>query len=144
MSHWRRYPIYKDSAVEWLGEVPEGWENWKLSHSFKKIGSGTTPLTDKTEFYDNGAIPWVNTSELRENILLDTEKKITKLALREYSALKIYPKNSLLFAMYGATIGRLAILGIPATVNQACCVFSDSKVCDIKFVFYFLYLDNNS
>lgn len=129
----------KDSGVEWLGEIPAHWDIWKINHAFRCIGSGTTPSTNDMSFY-NGDIPWVITSELRENIINDTVKKITQLALEEHPALEIYPPGSLLIAMYGATIGRLGILGISACTNQACCVFTNSISLDIKFTFYWLWM----
>lgn len=129
----------KDSGVEWIGMVPAGWDNWKISHSFKIIGSGTTPKSDDLSYYD-GDIPWVTTSELRETEILDTNSKITKKAIQDYSILKFYPPGTLLFAMYGATIGRLGILGISATVNQACCAFSHSEIIHTKFLFYWLLM----
>ena len=52
------YPKYKPSGVEWLGDVPEHWVTWKATHGFRRIGSGTTPKSDDTDYYD-GDIPWV-------------------------------------------------------------------------------------
>ncbi|MBG5921110.1 restriction endonuclease subunit S [Providencia stuartii] len=127
----------KDSGVNWLGEVPEHWETWKVTHGFNRIGSGTTPKSDNPLFYD-GNVPWVTTSELREDTIFDTSQKVTEEAVAQYSALKLYPKGSLAIAMYGATIGRLGIFGIDATVNQACCVYSQPTVFDTRFVYYWL------
>lgn len=128
----------KNSGVEWLGEVPEHWETWKITHAIDLIGSGTTPKSDNADYYD-GQILWVTTSELRENFIDDTKQKITDYAIRDYSALKIYPKNSVAIAMYGATIGRLGILAKEATFNQACCVFGNSSKLHYKFLFYWLW-----
>jgi len=127
----------KDSGVEWLGEVPEHWEIWKLSHAFDVIGSGTTPKADNPKYY-GGHIPWITTGELRENIITDTTKKLTMEALKDYSALKIYSTGAVVIAMYGATIGRLGRLGIKATVNQACCVIDNSKVMLNSYLYYWL------
>ncbi|MEQ9369069.1 MAG: restriction endonuclease subunit S [Coleofasciculus chthonoplastes F3-SA18-01] len=139
MGKYQGYEKYKDSGVEWLGEIPEHWEIWKVTHGFKNVGSGTTPKSDNPDFYD-GDIPWITTSELRESVIEDTSQKVTKEALRNYSTLKIYPKGSVAIAMYGATIGRLGILGIDATVNQACCVFSESEVFHLPFFYYWLWM----
>ncbi len=133
----KQYTNYKDSGVEWLGQVPEHWALWKLSHAFRLIGSGTTPQTDNLDFY-NGDIPWVTTSELRENLIIDTTSKLTGKALKQYPMLFLYPPGTLLIAMYGATIGRLGILGILACTNQACCAFASPVALDIKFAFYWL------
>ena len=129
----------KDSRVDWLGEIPKHWDAWKVTHGFRRIGSGTTPKSDNPTFYD-GTIPWVTTSELRESIIFDTVQKVTEEAVASHSALKIYPAGSLAIAMYGATIGRLGMLGINATFNQACCVFSDPEVFDSRFVYYWLWM----
>lgn len=139
---WQPYPTYKDSGVEWLGEIPEHWENWKISHAFQKIGSGTTPSTNRYDYYD-GDVPWINTSELRENIITDTSVKITNKALLDNSVLNLYSPGTLLIAMYGATIGRLGILGITACTNQACCALANPILLDTKFVFYWLWMRRN-
>jgi type I restriction enzyme S subunit len=112
-----RYPAYKDSGVEWLGEVPEHWDYWRLSHAFGTTGSGTTPPSNEAQWYEQGTIPWVTTSELREGVITETVKCVTDGALRAFTALRIYPVGSLVIAMYGATIGRLGILGVAATTN---------------------------
>jgi len=126
---------FKDSGIEWLGEVPDGWEVWKVSHGFKNTGSGTTPPSDNDEWYD-GNIPWVTTSELRENIITDTSKKISEETIKTFSALKLFPEGSLLIAMYGATIGRLGILGVAATTNQACCALFGDHSLTSRFMFH--------
>ena len=131
------YPKYKESGVQWLGEVPEHWEVWKLSHGFERTGSGTTPPSVNDVWYD-GDIAWVTTSELRETVVFDTVKKVSKEAIAEFSALKIFPRGALGIAMYGATIGRLGIFGIPATTNQACCVMFGEDALTVRFMFYWL------
>ena len=128
----------KNSGVEWLGDVPAHWETWKITHAIDLIGSGTTPKSDNAEYYD-GDVLWVTTSELRENFISDTKQKVSNSAIKDYSALKIYPVNSVAMAMYGATIGRLGILEKEATFNQACCVFGISKILYYKFLFYWLW-----
>ena len=128
---------FKPSGINWLGDIPEHWEARKLSHGFTNIGSGTTPPSDQQEWYD-GDIPWITTGELRENYITETEKKVTNEAIKNFSALKLFPKGSLSIAMYGATIGRLGILGVDATTNQACCVLYGGSSFDIKFTFYCL------
>ncbi len=128
----------KDSGVEWIGEVPEHWERRKLSHAFAKIGSGTTPPSDQPEWYSDDGIPWVTTGELRESEITKTTKCVTQRALDQFTTLRVYPKGSLAIAMYGATIGRLGILGVAATTNQACCVLSGGKSMTVRFVYYWL------
>ena len=133
------YPAYKPSGVEWLGKIPVRWDIWKATHAFRRIGSGTTPKSDNYEYYD-GQIPWVTTSELRETDIDETLNKLTEEALRDYPALRLYPAGTLLFAMYGATVGRLGILKISAAVNQACAAFSEPIKLEPKFTYYWLYM----
>lgn len=128
----------KDSGVEWLAEIPAHWELKKTTWLFS-IGSGTTPKSEELGYY-GGDTPWVTTSELRESVVRKTEKSLTQAALREYSSLKLHPAGSVAVAMYGATIGRLGILGIDAAVNQACCVFSNPIGMAMKFWFYSLQM----
>ncbi len=113
------------------------WPQWKLGHAFQVVGSGTTPASDNAAYYD-GTIPWVTTSELREMTIKQTASCVSPDALRDYSVLRLYPKGSLLVAMYGATVGRLGMLGVDAVVNQACCVFAKLTVAVTRFVFYAL------
>ena len=130
-------PRLKPSGVEWLGDVPEHWEVLQPSFGFGRIGSGTTPRSDAEEYYD-GDTPWVTTSELRESTIFETAKSVTAAALDDHTALRVYPAGALVIAMYGATIGRLGILGVPAAVNQACCVFAQPTRLRTRFVYYWL------
>jgi type I restriction enzyme S subunit len=134
----------KDSGIEWIGEIPERWEVRKVSRSFDFIGSGTTPKTQEDIYYDKGDIPWVITGDLNDGLLKETSKRISKEAVRDYSTLKIYPKNSLIIAMYGATIGKTALLDIEACTNQACCVLAKSKIFETKYVFYWFIANKNN
>lgn len=135
----KKYPEYKDSGVEWIGEIPSHWEVYKLFHAFRKIGSGTTPKSDNDDYYRNGTINWVLTGDLNDSYLQETSKKITNKAIEDYSILKTYPEGSLVMAMYGATIGKLSILSMAAAVNQACCVIAQDEVMIIKFLYYWLF-----
>jgi type I restriction enzyme S subunit len=132
----------KIAKIEYLAKIPEHWKVWKISNAFKKVGSGTTPDSGNPAFY-NGDIPWVNTSELRENIITDTSAKVTEYALKQHPILTLYPPNTLLIAMYGATIGRLGILGITACTNQACCALAEPIHINSKFCFYWLQSKRN-
>lgn len=128
----------KESGVEWLGEVPGHWKVKKVTWLFS-IGSGTTPKSEDAEYY-GGDTPWVTTSELRESVVSKTAKYVTERALMTHSSLKVHPAGSVVLAMYGATIGRLGILGVPAAVNQACCVFSQPKGIAQLYWYYWLQM----
>lgn len=133
---WKPFPAYKDSGVEWYGKIPAAWKINKLSHAFAEIGSGTTPPSDKFDYYEPREIPWVTTSELRENQITETSKCVCKRALRDFPTLRVYPPGTLLVAMYGATIGRLGILNIHACTNQACCAVAKPRTAQTMYAFY--------
>ena len=88
-----------------------------------KITSGGTPSRTHSEYYEDGTIPWVKTGDLKDKYLFETDEKISQLGLENSSA-RIYLKNTVLLAMYGATIGATSILKIDAATNQACAAFS--------------------
>lgn len=130
------YPEHKDSGVPWLGAVPGHWKVDRISRLFQTIGSGTTPAN--AEAYEDGSVNWVTTGELREKPILSTTKKVTEKAVAELSALQIYPRGTLLIAMYGATIGRLGWLEDPACTNQACCAMANPVEVTPRFAFHCL------
>lgn len=107
---------YKPSP---LGPIPEDWEVKKLGE-VAEMTSGTTPSRANIDFYSNGSIPWVKTTDLNNGILNSTEESVTNKAL-EKTSLKLLPKGTVLVAMYGGfnQIGRTAMLGMEATINQA-------------------------
>ena len=131
-----RYNKYKNSGIEWIGEIPEDWEVKKLSYCFNNIGSGTTPTSGKTEYYENGKFKWLQTGDLMDNEIFFTSKKITQEALNQFSTLRFYPIGSIVIAMYGATIVKTVLLKIETTTNQACCVLAEPKNILSKYVFY--------
>lgn len=137
MVRLKRYEDYKDSGLEWMGEVPENWTKRKLTWIFEVIGSGTTPTSSNSDYYD-GDIPWLITGDLNDGIIYSTSKTVTDLALAEYSTLKVFPENSLVMAMYGATIGKLGLTEIKTTTNQACCVMARPVNADLRYLFYWL------
>ena len=99
--------------------------------------SGGTPSSKISAYYENGTIPWVRSGELENGAIRDTEIKITQAGLDNSSA-KIFPKGTLLIALYGVTIGKLAYLDIDACTNQAVCgIFENDKV-SLKYLYYFL------
>ncbi|EKQ9539020.1 restriction endonuclease subunit S [Campylobacter upsaliensis] len=128
---------YKPSGIDYLGLIPHHWEVARSGLIYKNISSGTTPQSDNDEYYKNGNIFWINSGDLNDSVLTNSKNKITQRAIMAYSVLKISPKGSLIIAMYGATIGKVSILGIDACTNQACCVLCESKYLNTRFVFYY-------
>ena len=116
-------------------EIPDSWE-WVRLGNIGEWGSGATPSRTKSEYY-NGTIPWLKTGDLNDGYITYIPETITNLALTETSV-RLNPIGSVLIAMYGATIGKLGILQIPATTNQACCACVPFIGVYNKFLFYFL------
>lgn len=118
-------------------KLPEGWGWKKVKEVCLKITSGGTPLRKNLAYY-NGNIPWVKSGDLNDNYLSHTQETITEEGLTNSSA-KIFPKGTVLIALYGATIGKTAILNIEAATNQACCglIVNERKILN-KYLFYFL------
>lgn len=116
--------------------APESWTRLTIASICVRFTSGGTPSRQRPEYYVNGTIPWVKTQELSDWVLYDTEERITPDALAASSA-KLLPPNTVLMAMYGATVGQLGILGREMACNQACAAMViDPSIADYRFVFY--------
>jgi type I restriction enzyme S subunit len=126
----------KDSGVEWIGKIPAHWEVFKLSH-IAKIDAGSTPDRSNAKYW-NGDIPWIKTGEVKYSKIYETEEYITSAGLKN-SSLRLAPVNTLVMAMYGqgVTRGRVAILGVPATYNQACCGMTFKELVSVEYAQYF-------
>ena len=131
-----RFPGWENTKI--VDGVPEGWTYTKLGKILKTF-SGSTPSRQNNEYYQDGSIPWLKTKELNDRFVLSTEEKITETALKSTSV-HIIEKESVIMAMYGATIGKLGISTSVLTCNQACCVF-DLTVSPLtnEFLFSWLY-----
>lgn len=119
---------------EWPYKLPENW-CWTRMQEIAQWGSGGTPSRKVSEYY-NGDISWVKTGELNDDYIFETEEHITQEAISHSSA-KIYPTDTVVIAMYGATIGKVGILGIPAATNQACACAIVKSSTDYKYLFYY-------
>lgn len=130
----KQYNYYRDQLLSFK----EGNVAWKtLGEISRKISSGGTPKTGVTEYYD-GTIPWLRTQEVDFREIWDTEIKITEEGLKTSSA-KWIPKDCIIIAMYGATVGKIGINKIPMTTNQACAnIQLDEEIVHYRYVFHFL------
>jgi type I restriction enzyme S subunit len=117
-------------------EAQEDWEDVELG-TVVETTSGGTPSRSKMEFYENGTINWVKSKELLGSFVLDTEEKITVDALKNSSA-KLLPANSILIAMYGATVGEYAIIPKKMCCNQAVCALKPSQRYPYTFLFSYV------
>lgn len=118
----------------------EPWVYRKISE-IATTSSGGTPSRSIPNYY-YGDIKWFTTTELKDNYLYDSVEHITREALNNSSA-KMFSANTILMAMYGATIGKLGVLKEPSTTNQACCAIKCNDIVEI-FLFYILLYNRKS
>ena len=111
-----------------------GWTS-KLLGDVCKTSSGGTPLKAKREYYENGTIPWLLSGEVSQGDVLEARNFITPKGLESSSA-KVFPENTVLVAMYGATAGQVGILRFPAATNQAVCGILPNQHFVPEFLFY--------
>ena len=126
----------KNSDIDWIGKVPTHWRKEKIFRAAEFVTSGGTPKSSNEEYYLDGDVFWIQSGDLNDGYITDTEKKITHDALDNSSA-KLFPKDTLLVAMYGATIGKLGIQTMEAATNQACCAIFPVKRITLRFLYYF-------
>lgn len=131
----KQYNYYRDQLLSF----EDGEVEWKtLGDVTKKWYSGGTPTAGKTEYYENGDIPWLRTQEVKFSDINSTEIKITQAALKN-SAAKWIPENCVIIAISGATAGRSAINKILLTTNQHCgCLEIDDTKALYRYVFHWV------
>ena len=122
----------KDSGIEWIREIPEGWSKNKVIRLFDIIGSGTTPKNITSDF---PVVNWIQSGDITGSFMPTCKNVISANLLSQYSALKVYPAPFIIIAMYGASVGNASISLIDGCVNQACCVLS-SPSCNLHYAFY--------
>lgn len=128
-------PLPEITEEEIPFEIPEPWE-WVRVGEVGSWSAGATPSRQHPEYYE-GNIPWLKTGDLNDGYIVDIPEFIGEIAL-EKTSLRLNPVGSVLMAMYGATIGKLGILEIEATTNQACCACIPYSCVMNKYLFYYL------
>lgn len=126
-------PIISDEEKPY--DVPENWA-WERVGNVGSWSAGATPSRTNPEYYD-GSVPWLKTGDLTDGYVSEVPEYISELALQKTSV-RLNPTGSVLMAMYGATIGKLGILEVPMTTNQACCACIPFDGLYKKYLFYFL------
>jgi len=116
-----RYPRYKDSGVEWLGEVPEHWLPMPIRYA-AKLESGHTPSRSHPEYWENCTVPWFTLSDVwqireeRRQVIHDTAEKVSELGLANSSA-RLLPKGTVMLSRT-ASVGFSAIMGVDMATSQ--------------------------
>lgn len=101
-----------------------------------KTSSGCTPTSSNPAFYDSDDYRWLNSSEVAGRIY-DTKKYISEKAFKKYTALKVHPKDTVVIAMYGATVGEIGILKVDSTTNQAvCAILPNYEIANPDYFYY--------
>ena len=128
----------KDSGIEWIGNVPATWERCKIKNVISSIGSGTTPTSSNIDYYNSDEICLIQSGDLyKTSYISNTAVSLSAKALH-LSALQIYAAPFIVVAMYGASVGNIAISTIDACSNQACCCIKPDNNNDLKFMYYWL------
>ncbi|EKO3724481.1 restriction endonuclease subunit S [Vibrio metschnikovii] len=120
-------------------DAPKAWGAIPIKSFTKEMKSGGTPKRDVEEYWNSKDVPWLKTGEVANCVITDAEEYISELGLKESSA-KVYPKNTVLMAMYGdgKTKGQVGFLRVEAATNQACCSMQCKNVKDASFLYYYL------
>ena len=118
-----------------MNELPVGWVGCNLGDIFN-TSSGGTPSRKESSYY-GGDIPWLKSGELEDSVVTEAEEFITQSGL-EHSSAKIFPRGSILLALYGATVGKVGKLDFDSATNQAICCIYPCKFFNMDLLFYYL------
>jgi type I restriction enzyme S subunit len=136
----RKYDSYKDSGVEWIGEIPNSWEKTKLKFTLEGIVTGGTPDTSNDTFWgdEENGINWISISDITSNgrEILETKKFISQEGL-DSKRLEILPIGSLIYSIYGS-IGKVSRLGIPSTIHQGILGLKTNSYLESIYLEYYL------
>ena len=122
------------SSPQGAKELPHGWKHVRLG-DIAQTTSGGTPRRDKPQYY-GGTIPWVKSGELGDRVVYETSETLSDEGLTSSNA-KVFPKGTLCIALYGATVGKLGILGVDAATNQAVCAIFPPEGLDTRYLYRF-------
>jgi type I restriction enzyme S subunit len=103
-----------------LGNIPRGWRVGKINEGCSRVENGGTPRRDKSSYWNPATVPWLTSGEVRQDIVISTDNKISAEGLVNSSA-KLWPKGTTVVALYGATAGQVCLLASEMCANQACC-----------------------
>lgn len=113
----------------------------KVKNAVSLIGSGTTPASSCLQYYESEDVNWIQSGDIYGiDTIIKTNTMISNAAVRSLSALHVYNPDFIVVAMYGGSVGNIAISKIEACVNQACCCIRTDNQNDLKFMYYWIYM----
>jgi type I restriction enzyme S subunit len=118
-------------------EIPKGWEVISVKNFTVDMKNGGTPSRSIDYYWNSNDIPWLKTGEIENNIIINSEEYISKEGFNNSSA-KLFAKETVLMAMYGATAAQVAYLKFETTTNQACCGMICKDVFESTYLYYYL------
>ena len=134
----------KDSGIEWIGEIPEHWGVEPIKYLVKTIQTGTTPTTKNDDYFD-GDIQWFTPGDFQgSKELYESSRKISNRAIIDNEA-RLFPKNTVMIVGIGATVGKVAKLGIEGSFNQQITglIVNEQRLnCD--YLYYWLYINQET
>lgn len=126
----KQYPKYRESGIQWIGQVPEHWEVSKLKYVIESLKSGGTPDSGNTSFYVEGGTPWVSIGDMSASEhVKTTQKTLSKEGIANKNLI-VFPAGTILYSIY-ATLGKVSELDVPACINQAILAI-EPKDCILK------------
>lgn len=131
----RKYISYKDSGVEWIGQIPSHWTLNKVKHNFS-FKTGFTPPSGKSEYYENGTHIWINISDLQGREVNNSANKLTDKAIEDYKP-EIVPSGSLLYS-FKLSVGRVAFATVECYTNEAIFSIDPNGPANLNFFYYSL------
>ncbi len=134
----------KDSGIEWIGEIPEHWEVKKIKYLVKTIQTGITPATTNEDYFDGG-IQWFTPVDFLGNKeLYESKRKVSNRAVIDNEA-RLFPKDTVMIVGIGATVGKVAKLGVDGSFNQQITgLIVNDQILNSDYLYYWLYLNQET
>jgi len=134
----KTYEAYKESGVDWIGEIPEHWVITSLRFLTNYVKTGSTPPTENKAYYNQGDIPWYGPADFNSLTLTNAKKQVSQKAVDDGKC-RIFDKNSILLIGIGATVGKVGITTTISSANQQINAISfDQSKMKASFALYFL------
>lgn len=136
----------KDSGVEWIGKIPEGWEIVPLKN-ISEIKTGSTPSTQNQNYF-NGDINWYTPGDFINDYIFQSTRTITQFAIEDCE-ISLFPENTTLLIGIGGTAGKVTLIKKEGYSNQQITAIIAKTNCDRLYLYYLMltctkYLKDNA